>query len=103
MNRGSVSDDTVCTDVGRVLVSLWVMTEVGASPRPPPRTADCRKERKLICVKVPGDVKVAERLGFIIFDRHTLIENNYMYLQLFTNFFATTMSPVILVKVQLLI
>lgn len=103
MNRGSVSDDTVCTDVGRVLVSLWVMTEVGASPRPPPRTADCRKERKLICVKVQGDVKVAERLGFIIFDRHTLIENNYMYLQLFTNFFATTMSPVILVKVQLLI
>lgn len=103
MNRGSVSDDTVCTDVGRVLVSLWVMTEVGASPRPPARTADCRKERKLICVKVPGDVKVAERLGFIIFDRHTLIENNYMYLQLFTNFFATTMSPVILVKVQLLI
>lgn len=98
-----MSDDTVCTDVGRVLVSLWVMTEVGASPRPPPRTADCRKERKLICVKVPGDVKVAERLGFIIFDRHSLIENNYMYLQLFTNFFATTMSPVILVKVQLLI
>lgn len=98
-----MSDDTVCTDVGRVLVSLWVMTEVGASPRPPPQTADCRKERKLICVKVPGDVKVAERLGFIIFDRHTFIENNYMYLQLFTNFFATTMSPVILVKVQLLI
>lgn len=86
MNRGSVSDDTVCTDVGRVLVSLWVMTEVGASPRPPPRAADCRKERKLICVKVPGDVKVAERLGFIIFDRHTLIETIiciYNYLQIF--------------------